>query len=327
VQYSDGNFLASAVFRHVIFGQSDYGKPPEGTPESVRAIGRADVTSFHNQYYVPGRALLGFAGDITPEEAFEAAEKYFGSWTGTNAPAAESNVPATAPGMRIVIVDKPDAVQTQIRVGRAGIPRNHPDYLPLAVTNQIFGGGYNSRLNTEVRLKSGLSYDASSNFTSFLRAGTFQASTFTRNEQTVPATKMVIAEIARMSATEATDEELNVARNYLAGVFTISSETPDRVADRVVTAAFFGLPEDYNRTFPDKVRAITKEQVRDVAARYFKVADLDLVLVGNASVFRDALKQAFPSASYTEIPVAQIDLLAPDLRRNGAPAPAPAAVR
>ena len=317
VQYSDGNYLASAAFARVVFGANPYGKPPEGTPQSAKAITREDMVAFRNRFFVPGQALLGFAGDITPDEAFAAAERYFGSWTGqsaTNADAALESLPA---GMRIVIVDKPDAVQTQIRVGGPGIRRNDPDYLPLLVTNQIFGGGYNSRLNTQIRLKSGLSYDASSNFMSFLRAGTFEASTFTRNDQTVAATKMVISEIARMGTTEPSDEELNVARDYLSGVFTISSETPDQVTDRVITAAFYGLPEDYNRNFPEKIRAITKEDVRNMAARYFKPADLALVLVGNASVFRDALKQAFPAASFKEIPLAQLDLLSPDLQRAG----------
>jgi zinc protease len=327
VQYSDGNYLASAVFRRVVFGASPYAQPPDGTPASVMEIGREDMMAFHKQFFVPGQALLGFAGDITPDEAFAAAEKYFGAWSADSRTASTVSAPASsssASGMRIVLVDKPDAVQTQIRIGRIGIPRNHPDYVPLLVANQNFGGSYNSRLNTQVRLKSGLSYDASSTFTSFLRSGNFQASTFTRSEQTVPATKMVIDEIARMATTEPTEEELTVARDYLAGVFTISSETPDRVADRVITAAFYGLPQDYNRTYPDKVRAVTREQVRDMAARYFNAKDLELVLVGNASVFRDALKQAFPAANLTEIPVAQLDLLSPGLRR-GAVAPSPAA--
>jgi zinc protease len=212
-------------------------------------------------------------------------------------------------------VDKPDAVQTQIRFGRLGIQRNHPDYIPLMVTNHIFGGSYNSRLNTEVRVKKGLTYNASAGFATFLRTGTFEGSTYTRTEATMDAVKLVMEEIAKMATGEVTEEELNVARDFLSGVFILGTETPAQVAERIVTAAFYGLPEDYNRRYPERVRAVTPEQVRQIARKYYRADDLDLVLVGNASAFRDALKQAFPMAAYQELPVGQLDLLASDLRK------------
>jgi zinc protease len=321
VNYSDGGYLASAVFQRTVFGASPYGTPADGTPDTARAITRDDLVKFRDQFFTPREALLAFAGDVTPDAAFAAAEKFFGAWQAKAAPAPETAVPPRTPGLRIVVVDKPDAVQTQIRAGRPGIARNSPDLLPIQVTNQIFGGGYNSRLNTEVRLKKGLTYDASSDFTSYLRAGAFEASTFTRTEQTAEATRVVVDEIARMSTGEVTTEELNVAREYLAGVFTIATETPEQVADRLLGAALYGLPEDYNQTYPEKARGVTAEQVHQMAARYFNAADLDLVLVGKASGFRDALKQAFPTAKYEEIPANQLDLLAPRLRRAGAAAP------
>ena len=322
VDYSDGSYLASAVLRRVVFGSTAYGTPADGTPESARALMRDDLVAFHDQFYTPNRGLLAFAGDITADEAFTAAEKFFGAWPQGNF-TPDLAIPQRARGTRIFVVDKPDAVQTQIRIGRLGIPRDNPDYVPLTVTNQIFGGGYNSRLNTMVRLKKGLTYDASADFTGYLRSGLFEADTFTRTEATVDATKLVVEEIARMAAGDVTTDELNVARDFLAGVFTIASETPAQVADRVLTAAFYRLPEDYNRTYPDKVRAVTAEQVRQMGMRYFDAGDLDIVLVGNASAFREALKKAFPAAAMQEIPADQIDLLAPNLRKgNGAPAPA-----
>ncbi len=315
IRYSRGSYLASAVFRRVVLGLSPYGLPADGTPASVRTLTRDDLVAFRDRRYVPNHALLAFAGDLTPEEAFAAAEKFFGAWMAGGS-AAEITAPGRPPGLRVFVVDQPEAVQTQIRVGRLGIRRNHPDHIPLAVTNQIFGGGYNSRLSTEVRLKKGLTYSAYASFASFLRTGTFEARTFTRTETTVDATKLVVGEIARMASGEVTAEELNVARDYLAGVYAIATETPARVAARVVTAAFYGLPDDYNQTYPDQVRAVTAEQVQEMAGRYFDAEDLDVVLVGNASVFRDTLKEAFPQVKYQEIPANQLDLLAPDLRRG-----------
>ena len=315
LQYSDPSYLASVTFDRVVYGQHLYGLPDEGTPESVRALSRDDVVHFRDAYYVPNQALLAFAGDITPEAAFAAAEKYLGAWPRKDAVAADALGTKRPKGVHIFLIDKPDAVQTQIRVGRPGIRRNHPDYIPLYVTNRIFGGGFNSRLNTEVRQKKGLTYGASSGFNSHKLAGDFEASTSTRTEATVEATKLVVDLIGRMASGEVAPEELTFATDYLAGVFPIQSETPEQVAGRILAVAHFDLPADYNDTYQQKVREVGPEQVKAMATRYFDVADLDLVLVGNAGQFREALKKEFPNAKSEEIAYDQLDLLAADLRK------------
>src|SRR5437899_294836 len=315
LQYSDPSYLASVTFDRVVYGQHPYGLPAEGTPESVRALSRDDLVHFRDAYYLPDQALLAFASDITPEGAFAAAEKYVGAWPRKEAVAADALAAERPHGVRIFLVDKPDAVQTQIRVGRPGIHRNHPDYIPLYVTNRIFGGGFNSRLNTEVRQKKGLTYGASSGFNSHKLAGDFEASTSTRTEATVEATKLVVDLIGRMASGSVTPEELTFATDYLAGVFPIQSETPEQVAGRILAVAHFDLPADYNDTYQQKVREVGPEQVKAMATRYFDVADLDLVLVGNAGQFREALKKEFPNARSEEIAYDQLDLLAADLRK------------
>jgi zinc protease len=316
VRYSDPSYLASVTFDRVVYGQHPYGLPAEGTPDSVRGIGRDDLVRFRDAHYAPGKALLVFAGDITAETAFAATEKYLGAWESKALPGAEVAAPQRPQGLRIFLIDKPDAVQSQIRVGRPGIRRNDPDYIPLYVTNRIFGGGYNSRLNTEVRQKKGLTYGASSGFSSYRLAGHFEASTFTRTETTVEASKLVMDLIAKMATGAVSAAELDFARDYLAGVFPTQSETPEQVAERVLNVAQYDLPADYNDTYQQKVRAVGPDQVAAMAARYFHAADLDLVLAGNVGAFRDALKKEFPTAKFEEIPFDQLDLLAADLRKS-----------
>ncbi len=315
VQYADADYLASAVFHRVVYGQHPYGLPDEGTPESARALVRDDLVKFRDNFYAPNLALLAFAGDIAPEAALAATEKYLGGWQSKAGSAANPAAPDRPRGMRIFLVDKPDAVQTQIRVGRPGIRRNDADYIPLYVTNRIFGGGFNSRLSTEVRQKKGLTYGAKSSFVARKLAGNFEASTSTRTEATVEATKLVVDLIGRMATGGVTKEELDFARDYLAGVFPIQSETPEQVAGRVLSVAQFGLPADYNDTYQEKVRRVQADQVKAMAQRYFDAKDLDLVLVGNLGKFRDALKKEFPGAKYEEIPADQLDLLAAGLRK------------
>jgi zinc protease len=324
VEYADAGYLASAAFSRLVYGASPYGLPAEGTPKSIAGITREDLDHFYRSHYVPAGALLAFAGDVTPQEAFAAARKYFGSWS-SPAKAATAPPPASAPpnGLHFLVIDKPDAVQTQVRIGRTGVKRDSPDYIPLLVTNRIFGGGYNSLLNTAVRIRKGLTYGAGSAFHSRRFGGSFVAATSTRTDKTVAAVQLILDLVGRMAAGQVNQANLHFARDYLTGVFPIQTETPTQVVTRVLTAVEYGLPADYNQTYPQRVAAVTLAQVKQMGQRYFVAKDLDIVLVGNASGFRDALKKAFPHAAYEEISVDQLDLLLPKLHHVTPKPPAP----
>ena len=314
VQYPDPDYLATLVFAHALYGGAGYGLPEEGTPGSIEKFKRDDFVKFHDANYAPNEALLGFAGDITPDEAFAIAEKYFGLWQKVNvAPSVPTENTATS-GMHIWLIDKPDAVQTQIRVGRLAIRRSDPDYLGLDVANHIFGGSYNSRLNTEVRIKKGLTYGASSVLNAHRYAGSLSVNTYTRTETTAEAMKLVLNLLGGMADGQINQQELNFARDFLAGVYPIASETAEQVADRVLTVAAFDLPPDYNQTYPAKIRAMPLEEAQAMARKYFTAKDVDIVLAGNVGAFRDAVKKEFPDAQFVEIPFDQIDVVRPDLR-------------
>jgi zinc protease len=323
INYDDAAYLASAVFQRVVYGMHPYGLPNDGTPGSLQAITRNDLVAFHASFYSPGRALLAFAGDITPEAAFAAAEKFFGVWQNKQVTAPNHPAAGAGAGMHIVVVDKPDAVQTQIRIGRLGIRRNDPDLIPAFVADRIFGGSYNSRLNTEVRIKKGLTYGANTEFDSRLEAGSLVASTFTRTEATMDAVRLVMNLMQGMSKGDLKAEELAFAKDYLMGVYPIQTETADQVANRVLNVAHYGLPADYNETYQTRISSVTLAQANAEAMKYYQTASLDIVLAGNAAQFRDDLKKEFPNASYDEIPAGQLDLLLPGLRRKPEPIPAP----
>ena len=146
VQYSDADYLATLVFARTVYGASPYGLPPEGTPATVPKFQPGDFVKFHDANYAPNQSLLGFAGDITPEEAFAVAEKYFGGWPKVDVPLTEPQPPGASAAQHIWLIDKPDAVQTQIRIGKIAIPRNDPDYLPLQhaqfATHQLWATQY-----------------------------------------------------------------------------------------------------------------------------------------------------------------------------------------
>jgi len=314
VEYADPDYLSTVVLARAIYGDSPYGFPSDGTPDTLKKLQRDDFVKFHNADYSPNESLLAFSGDITADEAFALAEKYFGAWPQHNASSVPPKAPSATNGVHVWLIDKPDADQTQIRAGKIGIRRDEPDYIPLMVTNRIFGGGYNSRLNTEIRVRKGLTYGAYSSFMAHRYTGSFSVGTFTRTPATVEATQLVIDLITKMAQGNVTPQELGFARDYLAGVYPIESETAEQVADRVLTVAAFGLPADYNNTYPEQVRAVTTAQVDAMSQKYLSAKDLDIVLVGNVSAFRDDLKKALPDAEFQEIPLDQLDVLAPNLR-------------
>jgi zinc protease len=314
VEYSDPEYLASMVLTHVLYAGTPYGMPSEGTPGTVQKFQRDLFVKFHDANYAPNQTLIAFAGDITPDEAFAAAEKYFGGWAQVQVSASSMKAPAPVRGQHVWLIDKPDAVQTQIRVGRVAIVRADPDYIPLDVTNHIFGGSYNSLLNTEVRIKSGLTYGANSTLSAHVHVGSLAVDTYTRTEQTLPALKLVMDMLAKMSRGDLTAKNLDFARDYMAGVYPIQSETAEQVAGRVLMVAMYGLPADYNRTFPEKIRATSLAEVQAEGKKYFGTENVDIVLAGNVAAFRDALKAQYPNAKFTEIAADQLDPLAENLQ-------------
>lgn len=311
IQYTDAEYLAPVSAARVIFGEHPYGYPAEGTPETLAGIKREDIVQFHGRYYSPAGAFLAIAGDVKPEEAFANAEKVFGKWN-TSASAPDTLSPIPASKRAVLIIDKPDAVQTQIVVGQTGIKRSDPDYIPLLIANQIFGGSYNSRLNLKLRAREGLTYGARSNFDTERVSGTFRVSTSTRTAETARATSMLLDLLKEFRQNPVTDAELKEAKAYLTGSFALGSETPQQVATRVLTAAVHGLPSNYWDTYREKVQAATPEQIADAVRRRIDPEKVSIVVVGNSKDFAKSL-ESFGTAR--TILFSDLDFTRPDLRR------------
>lgn len=318
VEFSDPQSLAELLARRTAFGKHPYGMPVSGTPDTVRKIKRDDVVNFYRTHYGPAHAYLAIAGDVTPAEAFAMAEKYLNGWKAEVA--APETITAQQPAARrIVIVDKPDAVQTQYSIVEVTIPRNDPDYIPLQIANQIFGGSFNSRLNMKLRANEGLTYGASSALETMRQTGLFAARSFSRTDKTATAIKMMSDLLADYRAHPVTDAELKDAKAYLAGSFVLGIETPGQVAGRVLSLAIYGLPSDYWDTYRDKILATTAREVTDAVQRHFTPDKMDIVAVGNASGFSKDLASLGP---VDIIPLADFDVTADNLRRASEPAPA-----
>src|SRR6187551_342012 len=181
------------LFDRLVYGFHPYGKPGSGTPQSLQRITQDDLRAFHRQYFVPNNMILGIVGDISSDEAFAAAEKVFGAWPRGDVPAWKPIDPPP-PTRRLVIVDKPDLVQTEIRVGQLSIPRKHADYLAWDLAVKILGGEGANRLHRVLRSERGLTYGASAETEGRKLAGDLMAETDTRTETTGEALGIMVQE-------------------------------------------------------------------------------------------------------------------------------------
>jgi zinc protease len=313
VAYSDPEYVRNVVGQRVAYGEHPYAFPTDGFPNTVPSLTRDDVVAFYKERFTPSGAYIAVAGDIKPDAAVAIVGKHFGSWSG--APVKPVQAAPTKSQRRIIVVDKADAVQTQFGTFATGVPRNDPDYIPLAVANQVLGGGFNSRLNLRLRAKEGLTYGAQSSLDSDRLAGLWYATSFTRTEETANAIKLTLDVIDEFLKNPATAEELTEATSFLSGVFAIQTETAGAVAGRILTSALHGLPDDYWPTYRDRIRKTTAADVSAAVKKHMNPDELAIVAVGNASAFAKMLE---PVGRVTIVPLPKLDLTQPNLVAAGA---------
>src|SRR4030095_13712297 len=147
-----------------------YALPESGTPETVGSITRDDLIAYHQKNFLPNNAILAIVGDVTADEAFTTAKKVFGDWEKRDLP-TQTFVDPPDPTRRVVVVNKPDAVQTEVRVGHIGIPRKHPDYMAVNLAIRILGGEGSNRLHQVLRTERGLTYGAQANMDALKETG------------------------------------------------------------------------------------------------------------------------------------------------------------
>jgi len=318
VQQQDARYLADAVFERAVFGDHPYGLPEAGTPDSVRAITRDDLVAFHRAHYLPNGAILAVVGDIKAADAFARVEHAFGGW----ARGQESVIPPVKEPARdkprILVIDKPDAVQTEIRVGQVGLAFKDPDHFTSEIYNSVLGEGASARLYEEIRRKRALSYGAGTAFVAADQPGWFKASTFTKSETSVEALQVTLNAIADMAKQPVPAGELAERKTYLTGAFPLEIETPDGIAGKVLEAYKYGYDRKWLESFRDKLDAVTAQQVQTFAQKRIHPDHALAVLVGNAAAFKAGLEKAFGPVEV--IPISQVDILQSDLRKPAEPA-------
>jgi DNA-directed RNA polymerase len=272
-----------------LFKGHPYGHPTEGLASSLETITRDDVTRFYMSYWTATNAVLAIVGDVDPGKVKALVERTMMEWPSGTRNNETPPPPAPVQGRRVVLVSKPDATQTQIRLCQVGIDRRHADYFPAMVANAVLGSGFTSWLVEEIRVNRGLSYSASSRFEPYAVGGLFRISTFTKNPTTKETIEVALAQVYRLRSGELDSATLAKARNFMIGQYTMRLETTDAIAAALLDLEYYGQPKSWIEDYAQNIEAVTLEDVRRVAQEVFPYDDLLFVIVSDPASVQDQL--------------------------------------
>lgn len=287
---SDPGRLADETFLMQAYAaDTPYRRLSAGNPETVETLSRDDVIDFHGTHYRPGLAHLVIAGSFDDDAVGEAVERHLASWAGSG-PGHRTIVPHPGGARRIVIVDRPGSVQSELRVGHIGIDRYDPRFFPAMVMSTALGGMFGSRLNRRLREELGYTYGARSGFDARRSAGVFTAAAAVQTDVTAPAIGELVAllEAARTAPFE--ESELTDARDFQIGIFPLRFESTGGIAAAIEPIAVYGLADDFWQTYRQKIEAVGAADAHRAAIELIRPDELLILAVGDAEVIRGDLE-------------------------------------
>lgn len=277
--------VIDTYFRGLMYQGSVYANPVAGLSATVKAIDRQAIAQFYQRHYRPDGAVLIIVGAFDSKAMKKQVKQAFNSW---KAPAAAASaqaaaVPVATKAARVLLVDKPDAIETTFYIGGAGVARAHPDYNALTVINTILGGRFTSWLNDELRVNSGLTYGARSQLHAMRGGGVFSITTFTAKANTEKAIDLALSTYKRLWSQGIDEPTLASAKAYVKGLYPPQFETAADLADALATLHQYGMSQaDFDR-YLDDVEALTVAEANRLARAHLPADKLQFVLIGNAA--------------------------------------------
>ena len=293
--WADPRRRAERMFPETIYApETPYSRPLGGIGPTVQKLDRETVEERHAQLLDPAAATLVVTGDLTGLDLERLAEERLGGLGAgrrSSSAAAPGVVPASG-GPKMILVDKPGAPQSEVRIGHIGVARLNPDFHAVSVLNAILGGTFNSRLNRVIREELGYTYGIGSSFEMRRQAGPFVIRTGVETAVTVPAILEVLRIVREFCKAEVESDELTAARDYLVGVFPLRFESAAQVASALGGLIVFGLPDDELDRYRPQVAAVSAHDILSAASRYIRPADLSIVVIGDAKQVATPLRDA-----------------------------------
>jgi predicted Zn-dependent peptidase len=272
--------LSSVAFNRALYGDHPYGRYSIGDEAALRSFSPADVKSFYRGSFGPNNATLIVVGDVTVKTVLPKLEKAFGNWKNVTPSTVSLPKINQVSGRRVILVDKPGAPQSEIRIGRIGVPRMTDDYYALTVMNTILGGSFSSRLNQNLREKHGYTYGAGTRFDFRPLPGPFLASAAVQTAVTDSSLIEFFKEL-RGILELVPQQELDRARNYVALSFPGEFQSVAEISSHLEELVIYGLPDDYFNGYIGHILAVTQGDVQRVARKYLDPEKVEIVVVGD----------------------------------------------
>jgi len=287
--------VADRAMLRAAYAEHPYAHPPDGRRAHLAALRRRDLVEFHRHWYAPPAATLVVVGRVDPAAALALARRKLARWRPGTADAPLAPPPPRPVARRVVVIDKPDATQVQLRIALPALARSTPDYFPAIVANAVFGGGFTSRLVEAIRVNRGLSYGVRSRFGMSRGAGLFFISSFTKTETAAELVQVALDEAARFADSGPSADELSRAQAWLAGLHPITLETHEQLAEKLADAWLYGFPLEQITDYADRVRAVSAEECTAVARSSFPLDGRGVVVaVGRAKAVAKQLRRFGP---------------------------------
>ncbi|HEY8519485.1 MAG TPA: pitrilysin family protein [Gammaproteobacteria bacterium] len=270
-----------------IFAEHPYGRPVDGSERSLASLTHDDVTAFYAEHFGGDRLILAVVGDFDAADMRRRLEQAFDGWRRAPSPAPAAPEPRKASGRRVLLVDAPASVQTYFLIGNVGVARTHPERAAIDVVNTLLGGRFTSLLNSELRVRSGLTYGARSQLVRPTRPGAWQIVSYTRTEATAQAIDLALDVYARFKAGAIDAALLESGKRYVLGQYPGQLETAPQWARQLAELELFGLDRQYVEGYGPALAAVTFEDAQRVARTIYPAPeDLVLVLIGAAREIR-----------------------------------------
>jgi predicted Zn-dependent peptidase len=287
---TSASFLANEQFSRAVFGSHPAARIA-ATPESLEAITPEAMKKWHDERWVPQNAILGVVGDVTPAQLLPKMKAALAAWKKTDLQAAAAANPTAAGEVRVVLVNRPNSVQTNLVMGNIAIDRRSPDYIAFVVMNELLGAGPTARLFNNLREDKGYTYGAYSSFTAGSYPGPWRANSEVRTDVTEGAMKEFFNEFRRIRDEKTPATELEERKRSVVARFALSLESPQQLLLYATQRKFYGLPENYWDTYPAQIAAVTADDVERVARKYLTLDNIQIVAVGDGAKIQGVMEK------------------------------------
>ena len=269
IRAHDTGYMASSTFDELLYPDHPYGQDDDGTPETIAAVTRDDLISFHKTFFAPKGMIITVVGAVKAPEAVALVEKHFGDWSTTRPERSPLPPAPRIPAIARKDVPLPGKSQCDVIMGCVGPQRSDPDFLDARMVNNIFGVfGMYGRLGDVVREKHGLAYYAYSQITGGLGPGPWQIAAGVNPKNVELAIDLITKEMKRLISTKVSAAELADNKSFFVGRLPLQLETNEGVAGMIESMELYHLGLDYLRRYPALINAITRERAQAAAAKY-----------------------------------------------------------